>query len=59
MKPLAAWRRAASLVAVAVLGSALAATAQEEWEGQPIPKAPPRAEGEGPVRAPDPARRHR
>jgi imidazolonepropionase-like amidohydrolase len=33
---------------VVALGHARPATAQEEWEGQPIPKAPPRAEGEGP-----------
>jgi imidazolonepropionase-like amidohydrolase len=41
-------RRRPLAVLAACLGLALPAAAQEEWEGQPIPKAPPRAEGEGP-----------
>lgn len=48
MNPVAALRRSVNLAAIAVLGLAVVATAQEEWQGQPIPKAPARAEGEGP-----------
>jgi imidazolonepropionase-like amidohydrolase len=48
MKPAAMAGRAVRLAIVAALALPRLAAAQEEWEGQPIPKAPARAEGEGP-----------